>query len=1494
MREAEVRRRGLSLRWRVILIVAGISLLLVTPVMLFVGRRYQNAYREAYWSKGDLATIQLRQTIRAISPFVETVGDAPGLAAYLQDIGDNVSDFDFIALVDGNGRVLMHSIPGYGGRTLGELQDLAAGATERGPSDDPYSVVRRELPFGLTYLIWRSMPMPGNDQDELYIVVGERAALVDPPIYPLIAIGLLAAVLLVVLIRISLDRLVITPLNLLAEGAAIVGAGELSHKIPLDRDDEFGFVAQAFNEMAGRLEEIVTRLEQTVTERTAALRRRNAQLEAASLVGQEAARERNVNAVLDTAVRAISDNFGFYHTGIFIVDDNKEWAILRSASSEGGRRMLARNHRLQVGQVGIVGHVAASGRPRVALNVGQDAVWFNNPDLPMTKSEMALPLISEGEVIGVLDVQSQQVSAFTDEDISTLQLMADQLTVALNNARALEVTESALAELRALQVDYARSGWARISNRARPVAYEYDRVDTAPVAPLEVPAELAEGKVEHSLVTDGGVPMVLEELRAGNQVLGYLGLSDSRRTWSEEELAFIHSVGEQVALALDNARLFEDTQRNERQQYLISQVLQAASAPGLSSDEALVEIARVLAHGLDTAVAILTFEQPQVPVIQAHTFVSPEGESLPLFVEGSGLSSEQSAFLQGLVETDGGSVAPLLGVTESPSAADSDARRALRAYDTERVLYVPIRRASGLTSGCISLVQYLDAPHFDSDTRELMETLAGQIAVVLENLTLSEETRQRSEELRQLYRISLRLAELLEPDDVLDELVSQGAVLLNADGANLWVYDANAEILALRSSNGGGAEGELGRRLRLGQGLAGMALAQQQTVRVDDYASWQDRIPDLVSPTLHATMAIPLVGRFGPLGVLVLLSRQIGFFGEREAGLGELFAAQGAAALENARLNQDAQRRAEEFSQLYEAGTDLITILDLEELLDRAADWARRIFAAERVVVTVRDPESGAFIRGQCASVPEYLVSQGADQAATDGLVERLMVSRESLLLPDARETAAPDAAELPRTDMLSQMGAPLQVGDEVLGAILVNGAAIEQFTRRDLDLLEFLATQVASALQNSIQFRQTEEALSVVGQQARYQTNISQAVALLNERGTDATGDVLRLLGEAAEVPTVLYFESRVNGDGSYWCLQAQWAAPGRAPDRLQDQRFQRLSTSETDPWVRSLRQQGYVMGKLRHLPGAKDDGIVASGSGAVLGLAVPGETRIPAFVALLRDDAVLWEDQEIVALQTAAAALSNTLARERLFAQVQQTLSETEALYRGSAALTQASAYQDILDVLLAHTILGEEPHMSTLHLFDQMWSGEELPTYSEVVASWSREPQAELRRRYEVRKYADSLRAMEDGAPVFVEDLERDAMPDRRLHALFERAMGAQSVVLVPLVVSGQKIGFLHADYPTSRTFPESARRRLVSLAQQAAIAALNIRQLRASEARARREQLIRQISSHIQEAPDVQGVLETAVRELGRAFGTSHNRIQFRPPSGAGGSPGDGDA
>ena len=182
-------------------------------------------------------------------------------------------------------------------------------------------------------------------------------------------------------------------------------------------------------------------IEERVAERTAELQkanehlaRRASQLTTIAQVSESIAQMHDLTEILPATTRLISERFDFYHVGIFLVDRERQYAVLQAANSDGGRRMLERNHRLAMG-VGVVGYCAQKGQPRIALDVGADAVFFNNPALPETRSEVALPMKSRGETIGVLDVQSTRLNAYSEYDKALLRLIGSRVAVSIDNAR---------------------------------------------------------------------------------------------------------------------------------------------------------------------------------------------------------------------------------------------------------------------------------------------------------------------------------------------------------------------------------------------------------------------------------------------------------------------------------------------------------------------------------------------------------------------------------------------------------------------------------------------------------------------------------------------------------------------------------------------------------------------------------------------------------------------------------------------------------------------------------------------------------------------------------------------------------------------------------------------------------------------------------------------------------------------------------------------------
>ncbi|MDY6875755.1 MAG: GAF domain-containing protein [Chloroflexota bacterium] len=279
-------------------------------------------------------------------------------------------------------------------------------------------------------------------EQRIAVLVDVEAALRAMQVVPMVWGLIIAATAIVATLIIV--RSIAHPVERLTKAATHLSAGHLEERIHIEWVDEFGRLGIAFNEMAARLQASYAELERRVAERTRdlqkaneALQRRAIQLEASAEVGRAITSIFDVDQLLRRTVDLIRDRFGFYHAGVFLIDETGEWAVLREATGDVGQQMKAQGHRLAVGDHSMVGWTAAHHQPRIALDVGEDAVHFANPLLSHTRSEMTQPLVVGDRLLGVLDTQSTEESAFDDNDIRALRIMADQIAVAIDNARNL-------------------------------------------------------------------------------------------------------------------------------------------------------------------------------------------------------------------------------------------------------------------------------------------------------------------------------------------------------------------------------------------------------------------------------------------------------------------------------------------------------------------------------------------------------------------------------------------------------------------------------------------------------------------------------------------------------------------------------------------------------------------------------------------------------------------------------------------------------------------------------------------------------------------------------------------------------------------------------------------------------------------------------------------------------------------------------------------------
>ncbi len=371
----------------------------------------------------------------------------------------------------------------------------------------------------------------------------------------LIVIDLIALVL-IVLVGIIVSDYLAKPIVRLRDAANRISNGELTHritKIPAIR--ELAQLAVDFNAMTTNLSGLITDLERRVTERTEDILRKTEQLRAASYIARQTAEVQDLHELLDRVVHLVTDQFGYYHTGVFLVNESGDSVTLLTASSAGGKRMVEKGHSLRVGTQGIVGYVAAQKKPRFALDVGMDAVFFNNPDLPLTRSEIALPLLVHERLLGVLDIQSDKPGAFSLQDVDVLATLADQLAVAIDKAQLLEASQAAFAQLEALTTIRTREAWSqKLKERERVVTY----------TPLGMRAEKVPGNESNALT----VPISLRGQHIGTISIARKGNAE----WSRHDEEMIREIAIQTGLAVDNIRLLEEATQRAKQEQTVGEL----------------------------------------------------------------------------------------------------------------------------------------------------------------------------------------------------------------------------------------------------------------------------------------------------------------------------------------------------------------------------------------------------------------------------------------------------------------------------------------------------------------------------------------------------------------------------------------------------------------------------------------------------------------------------------------------------------------------------------------------------------------------------------------------------------------------------------------------------------------------------------------------------------------------------------------------------------
>jgi len=685
-------------------------------------------------------------------------------------------------------------------------------------------------------------------------------------------------------------------------------------------------------------------------------RRRTIQLQTAAEVTRDATGVLDVEHMISRAVELIRERFGLYYVGLFLLDESGEWAVLRAGTGEAGRQMLQSGHRLRVGGESMIGWCIAHAEARIALDVGKEAVRFDNPFLPETRSEIALPLISRGRVIGAMTIQSARPAAFTEEDISVLQTMAGQLANAIENARLHENLRRHLTELSILyEVGQAITSVLDLKElikaihreirRFIPASHFYVALWNREAERIDIPLIIEEEQwlYDQTVGWDGVVGWVLREgepllvgdvgggealppsvrpfvigeagirslliipLVLGDEVIGALSVqSKQAHAYTEQDLIFLTAVASQVAVALQNASLYAEARRRAEEMAALNAIA-ARLGQTLDLEEvlntAIEEVVRALV--VEAAAVSLLDEQKGELMIYAQRGLrnSYVGVRIPI---DRGLSGHVVRTGQPLITGE----------------VRDDARLAVPAFIEEGIQAMALipMRVRGKVVGVLSAMSHV--PH-EFTPREIafLEAIASQVGMAVENARLFEAERSQRRMAETLRNVAAVLTSSLEVDQVLQWLLEHLKELVLYDRATVMLLEQDRLRVAATSGYTHLPDGEeaIGRTVRLTDDpLLSEVILERKPILVRDTGRdprWRYPQPLWVT---KSWIGIPLVVRGTVIGMLSLArERPPGFTGE-EMVLAADIASHAAVAIENARLYREVQEHAAQLKEAYD------------------------------------------------------------------------------------------------------------------------------------------------------------------------------------------------------------------------------------------------------------------------------------------------------------------------------------------------------------------------------------------------------------------------------------------------------------------------------------------------------------------------------------------------------------------------------------------------
>jgi len=843
------------------------------------------------------------------------------------------------------------------------------------------------------------------------------------------------------------------------------------------------------------------------------LQRREVQLRLAAEIARATVSILDLPTLLQTAVDRLLQEFDLYYVGLFLVDEAGRYAILKAATGEAGRRMMEQGYRLEVGGHSMIGWCIAHRQPRIALDVGVDAVHFENPFLPDTRSELAIPLITGDTVIGALTIQSDREAAFSPEDIATFEVVASQLAIAIQNARLFEQLREALRQAESVQARYTRQEWETyLGRQPMPPGYLYDLETVSPLLqPISLP--IADVPSDRPLAMEwDGRSLLVSPLLVGKQPIGLLGLEETGpRVWTEDELTLLTEVQEQLSLALENRRLFEQIRQALAETEALYRAARAISEA--TSVEEIVRGAATVALSLGftaCSLTVATLTDPDgvpthgdiYPVVAAGEdwIILPPMQAFPI--------ADRKAARRVLDDPD---FVLIYADVEDPSADIPEEVRQTTRNMGMRGMVTAGLSIFGRALGFLSFISPNPLTGLSEEHIRRIRTVADQVAVALENRRLLEETSRRAAQLATAAEVSAAASSILS----LDELLPQTAELIRQRFdlyyVGIFLLDETGRWAVLRAGTGEAGRQMLaaGHKLEVGgKSMIGWCTANARARIALDVGAEAIRFDNPLLPLTRSEMALPLISRGRVIGAMTIQSDRPAAFTEEDITALQTMADQLATAIENARLFAETSQTLTETRELFEASRAIGAATTPAEVARALVQYgARTGLDLARVLVVDTPEEPTHVVMGEHWAVDGRPVHPyGTRLPLADFGLSRFIQPTEAFTVEDIYADPRMDAQVRTLLEVVRLRSfalVPISIGQRILGALLVGRDTPYAFPEKLVRNLWTLCGQAAIAMENLRLLEETRRRareLEVINEIGRTISSVLDPQALMRQ----------------------------------------------------------------------------------------------------------------------------------------------------------------------------------------------------------------------------------------------------------------------------------------------------------------------------------------------------------------------------------------------------------